>query len=106
EIKDVSRPGIFKAYTAGIFASIKGKAWPMQPLDADLAAYSRYILMAPVWAGNPPPVVNDFLEILPSGKAVAVKMIAASGKSDCKERISKTIEAKGSSMESFEDIKA
>ena len=55
EIKDVKRPGKLKSYTAGILASIKGKAWPIQPLGVSFAEYDRLILFAPVWADNPPP---------------------------------------------------
>ena len=106
EIKDVKRPGKLKAYTAGIFASIKGKKWPILPIDADFASYDRLILLAPVWASNPPPAFNSMLELLPEGKTVAVKMISMSQKSDCRERLEAAIRAKGGTLESFEDIKA
>ena len=106
EIKDVKRPGKIKAYTLGILAVAKGKAWPAMPLSADPAEYDRLILLAPVWANNPPPAVNGFLERLPEGKTVSVKMISASGKSGCKERLEAIIKAKGGELESFEDIKA
>ena len=106
EIKDVSRPGKLKAYTAGIISSIRGKAWPIQPLDIDFTDYSRIILLSPIWAGNPPPAVNGFLEILPTGKSVVAKMVSMSGESNCKERVEAVIAAKGSIPESYEDIKA
>lgn len=106
EIKDVKRPGKLKAYTAGIFASVKGKQWPILPLDADFTSYERLILLAPVWAGNPPPAFNSVLELLPEKKAVSVKLVSMSGKSDCRERLEAAIKAKGGILESFEDIKA
>ena len=106
EIKDAKRPGKPKAYVAGCFAAMRGKAWPIQPLEADLAAYDRLILLSPVWAGNPPPAFNAMLEQLPEDKTVAVKMVSMSGKSSCKERLEAAIKAKGSVLESFEDIKA
>ena len=105
EIQDVRRPGKLKAYAVGGFASMRGKAWPIQPLNADLAAYDRLILFSPIWANNPPPAVNALLEKLPSGKAVAVRMVSASGRSGCKERIAAILKAKGCKMESFADLK-
>ena len=106
EIKDVKRPGMLKAYAAGCFAAMKGKSWPIQPSDVDFAEYNRLILLAPIWANNPPPAFNAILEQLPSGKTVAVKMVSASGKSKCRERLEAFIKNKGSVLESFEDIKA
>jgi flavodoxin len=105
EIKDLKRPGKLKAYTAGIFAAGTGKAWKIQSIEADMTAYDRLILFAPVWANNPPPPFNALLELLPEGKAVSVKLISMSGKSDCKERIARAIIAKGCILENFEDIK-
>jgi hypothetical protein len=106
EIKDVKRIGKLKVYTLGILASIRGKAWSIQPLDIDFEEYDRFILLAPVWAGNPPPQFNAMLEQLPVGKTVSIKMISASGKSDCKERLNIKIKARGCVLENFEDIKS
>jgi len=105
EIKDLKRLGKLKAYTAGIFASIRGKAWKIQPLSSDVSKYDRLILLAPVWADNPPPAFNAFLELLPESKTISIKMVSMSGKSNCKERIERVIIAKGSVLESFEDIR-
>jgi len=105
EIKDVHRPSTLKAYTIGCFASMRGKSWPIEPLKADLKEYDRIILFSPVWANNPPPVVNALLDELPGGKAVAVKMVSASGKSGCKDRIAAVLKNKGCTLESYEDLK-
>ena len=105
-IKDTARPGVLKAYTAGCFAAMRGKAWPIKALDADLGAYDRLVLFFPIWAGNPPPAVHAVLERLPKGKTVALKMISASGRSNCRGKLEAVIEAKGCTAESFEDIKA
>ena len=104
EIFDRSRPGKLRAYTAGIVASIRGKAWPIQPLGVDLSAYDRLIMLSPVWASNPTPAFNAALKLLPEGKTVAIKMISASGKSECKERVESVITSKGGTLESFEDV--
>ena len=79
KIEDVNRPWKLKAYTAGIFASIKGKSWPIKPLDADFSKYERLVMFAPVWAGNPPPAFNAMLEQLTQGKSVDIKMVSKSG---------------------------
>ena len=104
EIKAVKAFGKLKAYTAGIFASIKGKQWPILPLDVELSGYDRLMLLAPIWAGNPPPAFNALLELLPPGKTIAVIMVSASGKSDCRERLETTIKEKGCTLESFSDV--
>ena len=106
EIVDTARPGVLRAYVAGCFAAIRGKSWPIQPQNPDLSAYDRLILLSPVWASNPPPAVNAILDSLPNGKSIAVKMVSASRRSNCKARLEAGIKAKGSVLESFEDIKA
>ena len=105
EIKDVVRPGTFKAYAAGCFAAIRGKTWPIQPLDVDWEAYDRLILMSPVWASSVPPEVNSLLTRLPEGKSVYVKMVSKSGHSECKSRLETIIKAKSGTLDGFEDIK-
>ena len=105
EIEDVRRPGKLKAYIGGILAVIRGKAWPMRPLEVDWTAYDHVILLTPVWADNPPPVVLSALKQFPEGKTVAVKMVSMSGNSDCKERIETIIKSRGSILEGIENIK-
>jgi len=36
---------------------------------------------------------------------VSIKMVSASGRSNCKDKLKTIIESKGSTLESFEDIK-
>ena len=105
EIKDAKHPGKLKAYIAGIIAAGRGKPWPIQPLAVDFSKYERLILLAPIWANNPPPAFNAMLEQLPEGKTVTLKMVSMSGKSNCMERLETVIKSKGSVLESFEDIK-
>jgi Flavodoxins len=106
EIKDIKRPGVLKAYSAGCFTAIKGKAWPIASLAVDLTVYDHLIFLSPIWAGNVPPAVNAFLELLPEGKSVSVKLISGSGKSGCKERLEAAIKAKNCTTDSIEDIKS
>ena len=105
EIKDNKPLGKLKAYTAGIIASIKGKAWLIKQPDIDITKYDKITMLAPVWADNPPPAFNAMLEYLPSGKPIDIKMVSMSGKSNCKDRLENIIKQKDSTLEYFEDIK-
>ena len=105
EIKAAKRPGKLKAYTAGIFAAIRGKAWPIQQLDVDLSAYDSLILLTPVWAGNPAPPFNTVLALLPPEKNISIKMVSMSGKSECRARLEEVVKARGCTLVGFEDIK-
>ena len=104
-IRDLQRPGMITAYLKGCYYAIRGKSWPIEPLTFDLEAYDSIYVLSPVWAGKPAPAVNAFLERLPSGKDVYLKMISKSGNSNCKSLIGKVIAIKGSELRSFEDIK-
>jgi len=105
EIKDVVRPGKFRAYTTGIGASRRGDSWQIQPLSVDWTLYDRIKIFSPVWAGNPVPTINAALGQLPQGKKVSVTMVSASGKSDCKARIEAAIKSRGSVLDGFENVK-
>jgi len=105
EIKDVKPFGKIKAYTLGIIASIRGKAWRIKPPDIEIAKYEKITMLAPVWAANPPPAFNAMLEYLPADKPISIKMVSMSGNSECKERLETVIKSKGCTLESFEDIK-
>lgn len=105
EVKDARRYSKLKAFTLGCFAAMRGKSWPIKPLEKDPADYDRLILLSPVWAGGPPPAFYGLLAQLPEGKHIVVKMNSASGQSSCRERIESIIKQKGGVLEGFEDIK-
>lgn len=105
EIKDKRRLGTLKAYALGCIASLRGKAWEIEPIEADLSIYDKLIIFSPVWAGNPAPAVNAIFNALPSGKDVEIKMVSASGNSNCKERVKKLIESKNCKFIGLQDIK-
>jgi hypothetical protein len=105
EIKEARRPSKLKAYSLGCFAALRGKAWNILPPAADLSAYDRLVLFSPVWAGNPPPATLAFLALLPPDKAVSVKMVSASGSSECEPRVTDAVTAKRCTLEGFENIK-
>lgn len=106
ELRDVKKPGKLKAFTAGCFKALAGKASPLQPLDVNFAAYEKIILVAPIWAGNVPPAVNSLWGLLPAGTALAAKLVSGSGLSKCRERLENALRAVDCSLKSLEDIKA
>jgi len=105
EIKDEARPGLFKALIKGCPYAMRGKAWPILPLSADLSQYDRLIMISPIWAGNAPPAFNAALEKLPEGKTIAVKLVSSSGKSKSKIKIENAIKAKKGVLESYDNIR-
>ena len=106
EIRDVRRPGNFKAYTMGCFAAMRSKTWLMEPIAVNLQEYDRLIIMAPVWAGHLPPVINALLEQLPAGKIVSCVAVSGSGHSSCKAQMEAFAKIKNCTLDKFEDIKA
>ena len=106
EIKDLKRPGKFRAYTAGCFAAIRGKAWPVVPITIDIEKYDRFIILAPIWAGSPAPAFNAILELLQLEKTIKFIMVSGSGQSSCREKLKEFVESRGCTFEGFEDVKA
>lgn len=105
KIEDARRPGTLKAFSLGCLAALYGKSWETRPLTVKWEDYNRFILLFPVWAGNPAPAANAVWKHLPAGASVVVKMVSASGFSNCQERVKELIQAQGCTLESFEDIK-
>ena len=86
--------------------TLKGRSWDIQPIIADLSAYDQLIICAPIWANNVPPYVNRFLEDLPAGKDISLKLISGSGASGgCRARLAKVIAGKGCTLVDADDIK-
>lgn len=106
EIRDRREHGKFYAYTIGCIKALRMAKGKIQYMAADLSAYDTIIIMSPVWAGHTPPAINRVLDYLPEGKDVEVRMISASGESQCKEKVQTLIEAKGCKLTSFIDIKS
>jgi flavodoxin len=106
QIQDKKRPGKFKVYTAGCFAAVKCKPWEIKPLEKDINEYDHIYVLAPVWANYPAPQINNIWNKLSSGKKITVKMVSASGKSSCKEKINELITKHGCEMTGFDDIKS
>lgn len=105
EVKDKNRPMKIKAYTMGCVTAMRGKPSDISPLTADMSQYDRLIIMSPIWASNCAPPINAVLEMLPSGKAVELLMVSASGSSKCRDRISAVVAGKGCKVIRFTDMK-
>ena len=105
ELCDKSRPGMVRVLIAGCVAAMRGRSWPILPLDVDLTECDRLMLLSPIWAGNTPPAVNEFLKLLPRGKEIAVKLVSDSGKSHCRSRLDAEIKARGCKLTGFTNIR-
>ena len=104
EVRDINRPGLLRAYTAGGIAALKGIAWETQPFDLEIGDFDHITIMSPVWAGRPVPAINSLLAQLPSGKRVEVIMVSASGKSNCRQRLEALLRAKDCTLVSFKNV--
>ena len=104
EVLDQEKPGKLKAYTVGLFAARKQAIWPIKPFTADLKQYERIIFMAPVWANFPAPAINGVIAMLPPGKKVEFILVSASGKSNCKGKVTALVERAGSEVTAWKDV--
>ena len=66
--------------------------------------YDKFIVMAPVWASNPAPPVNNVLELLPRRDTLSLFLVSSSG-SSAKKRILARLEAAGFRGVEYMDIK-
>jgi hypothetical protein len=107
KVEDVQRPSTLKAYISGAYAARKGKAWPIQPVQVNMAGYDRVFVGAPVWWGRPAPEINAFVDQTDlAGKEVVV--FVTMGGSDVKgalQMLTSRIEAKGGKVVSSFSIK-
>lgn len=105
EVRDVERPSVFKAYTAGCAAALKWKCWPVEALPPNMEQYDLITIMAPVWAGKPAPEINNVFEALPAGKKIEVLMVSTSGKSSCEQHIKEMLSKKGCVLVRFRNVR-
>ena len=105
EVKDETKPGALKAFTAGCFASMRMKRTPTQPFKAPLGEYYRIIIMSPVWAWHPAPAILTAFDALPSGKEVVVVLVSGGGKSACMEKVQALVEFMGCKLAGYEDVR-
>jgi menaquinone-dependent protoporphyrinogen IX oxidase len=106
EIKDVAKPGKFKAYTWGCYKALRMQKMPAQPIGVNLGLYDKIIILAPVWAGHPAPQILSVFDLLPSGKEISFHAVSATGKSGGKDKVLLALAQKGCKAIEYQDIKA
>jgi len=104
EVKTDKRPGTIAAYVLGSFSAMRQKSVIIKPIQTDLSQYDHFILIAPIWAGNPAPAFNSMIGNLPAKKSVELYLISSSGNSN-KDKISSYVENKGFKILDYHDIK-
>jgi hypothetical protein len=71
----------------------------------DLWSYEKVIFCCPIWAGYPAPAFNNMIAALPSGKAVELYFISASGSSSKSAEGTKAlITAKNCEIAAYQNI--
>lgn len=85
-----------------MFKSFTGKAVPIEPCKFDPGEFDLLFVGTPVWAYQPAPAINAFLEKMPELKGMAVYpfvTMAKSGDTSTIASITKKVEAKGGHVE-------
>jgi len=105
------RPSKIYAYIIGCFKSMKGSAFPVEPLMINnnnavkFEDYDIINIFAPIWAGHPAPSINSALKLIPANTKIKLFMISASGNS-AKDNITKRVQDLGLEIVGYEDIKS
>jgi len=104
EVKTDKRPGTIAAYVFGSFSAMRQKSVIIKPIQADISQYEHFILIAPIWAGNPAPAFNSMIDNLSAKKSVELYLISGSGNSN-RDKISSYVEDKGFKIFDYHNIK-
>ncbi len=104
ELADFKRPGKLQVFLRGCPAAIQGKPTPIERISVDVSAYEKFVVMAPVWASNPAPPVNNLFYLLPKDAELSLFLVSASGKSG-KDKILARLHSLGYNDVEFMDIK-
>lgn len=96
EIKEIDRPGVLGAYTLGCFRALRRKSADIRPVLNDIDAYECMVAAAPVWAGNVPPAMNDFVrEYNLQGKTVYGLLTCGGGPGNAADCLKEELEKAG-----------
>lgn len=107
EVKEIKKRSKLNAYVVGCFQAMRQKKTAIEPIDTDLNAYEKIIIMMPIWAGHPVPAFNNIASILPAGKQVELIMISGSGNSGgSAEKTKAIIKARGCKVVGYLDVKS
>ncbi len=85
-------------------AAMGQKSAPIRPIEKDLAAYDRFVVMGPIWAGHPAPVVNAILAALPKGAKLELHMVSGGGES-AKDRVLALAARLGLEVSDYQDLR-
>lgn len=91
------------AFIPGCPKAMGHKTSPIKPLKAEFSDYEDFIVMAPIWAGNPAPAINNVFDLLPKGAGVCLRLVSSSGNSS-KEGTIAFVESKGLKGTAYEDL--
>lgn len=95
----------FTAFVRGCPDAMHQKAVPLAQTP-DLSVYSRIVLLAPIWAGQPAPPFYSVVACLPRGCEVEVILTSGSGNSQkCADRVRALVEGAGCRLIARRDIR-
>ena len=106
ELKDLKRPGMFRALASGCLLALRGRSWAIEPLTHTLEDYDNLALFCPIWAGHTPPAVNALLQQLPGGKTISLTALSGSGNSNCRAMVEEMLRQRDCLLEEFTDQKS
>ena len=107
ELQEKAKRSKFNAYVFGSMAARGQKSVELQNDKIDFSAFDSIVIAMPIWAGYPAPAINNIIQALPGGKKIELIMISGSGSSKgSAEKTKALIEAKGCSVEKYQDIKS
>ena len=106
EIKEIKKRSKFNIMTSGVFEAMRQKKSEIEPLDIDFSEYGTIIIFMPIWGGNPAPVMNNIIDLIPKGKEVELYMTSTKGNSmRSADNTSNEIQKRGSLVTKYVDCK-
>lgn len=95
-IREARNRSLIGSFIPGGYQAMQRKRSRILPLEADLSAFDRIYLGAPIWAACPAPAFNSMVELLPTGKEVEVFLCSGGNDPRPSDEVTKQmIEAKG-----------
>jgi len=106
EVKEVKQRSKFNIMTSGRFEAMMSKKSEIQPLDVNFDDYKTIVIFMPVWGGNPAPVMNSIIDLIPKGKEVELYMTSEKGDSmKSADNTNNEIQKRGSLVTKYVDLK-
>ena len=106
EVKETKKRSKFNLMVTGKFEAMQMKKSEIEPLTVNLEDYGVIVIFMPMWGGNPAPVMNNIIDLIPKGKEVELYMTSASGNSmKSADNTSNEIQKRGSLVTKYVDLK-